>query len=84
MDTVCLLSLGEHWIMRKFEEYIIKIHLKANLDRLIVMHAISMIWSLKRKQIVTFFFKEKKETCLLVNTENLRAEIATCQRQYSM
>ena len=71
--------------MRKFEEYIIKIRLKANLDLLVVIHAISMIWSLKRKQIVTFFFfNEKKETCHLVNTENLRAEIATCQRQYSM
>ena len=26
--------------MRKFEEYLIKIRLKANLDRLVVMHAI--------------------------------------------
>ena len=48
--------------MRKFEEYLIKIRLKANLDRLVVMHAILMIWNLKRKQIVTclFFFIKKK------------------------
>ena len=45
MDTVYLPSLGKHWIMRKFEEYIIKIGLKANLDRLIVMHAMLMIWN---------------------------------------
>ena len=46
-------------------EYIIKIGLKANLDRLVVMHAILMIWNLKRKQIVTclFFFKKRKEAC---------------------
>ena len=47
-------------VICKFEEYIIKIGLKANLDRLVVMHAILMIWNLKRKQIVTclfFFFK---------------------------
>ena len=53
--------------MRKFEEYIIKIGLKANLDRLVVMQAILMIWNLKRKQIVTclfiFFLRKKKETC---------------------
>ena len=50
-------------VICKFEEYIIKIGLKANLDRLVVMHAILMIWNLKRKQIVTclFFFFEKKE-----------------------
>ena len=51
--------------MRKFEEYIIKIGLKANLDRLVVMQAILMIWNLKRKQIVTclfiFFFLRKKK-----------------------
>ena len=53
-------------VICKFEEYIIKIGLKANLDRLVVMHAILMIWNLKRKQIVTclfFFIKKKKETC---------------------
>ena len=44
-DTVYLPSLGKHWIMRKFEEYIIKIGLKANLDRLVVMQAIFMIWN---------------------------------------
>ena len=51
-------------VICKFEEYIIKIGLKANLDRLVVMHAILMIWNLKSKQIVTclFFFKKKKET----------------------
>ena len=49
-------------VICKFEEYIIKIGLKANLDRLVVMHAILMIWNLKSKQIVTclFFFKKKK------------------------
>ena len=42
----------------------IKIRLKANLDRLVVMHAISMIWNLKRKQIVIcFFVRKKKGTC---------------------
>ena len=62
-ETVYLPSLGKHWIMRKFEEYIIKIGLKANLDRLVVMQAILMIWNLKRKQIVTclFFFIKKKK-----------------------
>ena len=52
-------------VICKFEEYIIKIGLKANLDRLVVMHAILMIWNLKRKQIVTclFFFKKRKEAC---------------------
>ena len=53
-------------VICKFEEYIIKIGLKANLDRLVVMYAILMIWNLKRKQIVTclfFFIKKKKETC---------------------
>ena len=53
-------------VICKFEEYIIKIGLKANLDRLVVMHAILMIWNLKRKQIVTclfFFLRKKKETC---------------------
>ena len=61
-ETVYLPSLGKHWIMRKFEEYIIKIGLKANLDRLVVMQAILMIWNLKRKQIVTclFFFIKRK------------------------
>ena len=50
--------------MRKFEEYLIKIRLKANLDRLVVMHAILMIWNFKGKRIARFFFffllKEKK------------------------
>ena len=53
--------------LRKFEEYLIKIRLKANLDRLVVMHAILMIWNFKGKRIVTsflfcfvFFFKKKK------------------------
>ena len=62
-----LVSLDKHWIMRKFEEYLIKIRLKANLDRLVVMHAILMIWNFKGKRIVTsflfcfvFFFKKKK------------------------
>ena len=50
-------------VICKFEEYIIKKGLKANLDRLVVMHAILMIWNLKRKQIVTclFFFLRKKK-----------------------
>ena len=52
-----LVSLDKHWIMRKFEEYLIKIRLKANLDRLVVMHAILMIWNFKGKRIATFFFK---------------------------
>ena len=53
--------------MRKFEEYLIKIRLKANLDRLVVMHAILMIWNLKRKQIVTclFFFLRKKKKLVI-------------------
>ena len=42
--------------MRKFEEYLIKIRLKANLDRLVVMHAILMIWNFKGKRIARFFF----------------------------
>ena len=42
--------------MRKFEEYLIKIRLKANLDRLLVMHAILMIWNFKGKRIARFFF----------------------------
>ena len=42
--------------MRKFEKYLIKIRLKANLDRLVVMHAILMIWNFKGKRIVTSFF----------------------------
>ena len=53
-------------VICKFEEYIIKIGLKANLDLLVVMHAILVIWNLKRKQIVTclfFFLRKKKETC---------------------
>ena len=60
-------------VICKFEEYIIKIGLKANLDQLVVIHAILMIWNLKRKQIVTcfFFFKKKKKlviaTILLEN-----------------
>ena len=61
-------SLGKHWIMRKFEEYLINVRLKANLDQLVVMHAILMIWNFKGKRIVTsflfcfvFFFKEKKK-----------------------
>ena len=56
--------------MRKFEEYLIKIRLKANLDRLVVMHAILMIWNFKGKRIVTsflfcfvFFFFKKKKAC---------------------
>ena len=60
-------SLGKHWIMRKFEEYLINVRLKANLDQLVVMHAILMIWNFKGKRIVTsflfcfvFFFKKKK------------------------
>ena len=50
-------------VICKFGEYIIKIGLKAYLDRLVVMHAILMIWNLKRKQIVTcllFFLRKKK------------------------
>ena len=55
--------------MRKFEEYLIKIRLKANLDRLVVMHAILMIWNFKGKRIATFFFfyfffKDKKKSLL--------------------
>ena len=51
-------------VICKCEEYIFKIGLKANLDRLVVMHAILMIWNLKRKQIVTcLFLRKKKETC---------------------
>ena len=49
--------------MRKFEKYLIKIRLKANLDRLVAMHAILMIWNFKGKRIARFFFlsfKEKK------------------------
>ena len=50
--------------MRKFEEYLIKIRLKANLDRFVVMHAILMIWNFKGKRIARFFFlfllKKKK------------------------
>ena len=54
--------------MRKFEEYLINIRLKANLDQLVVMHAILMIWNFKGKRIVTsflfcfvFFFLRKKK-----------------------
>ena len=49
--------------MRKFEEYLIKIRLKANLERLVAMRAILMIWNFKGKRIARFFFfllKEKK------------------------
>ena len=42
--------------MRKFEEYLIRIRLKANLDRLVVMHAILIIWNFKGKRIARFFF----------------------------
>ena len=52
--------------MRKFEEYLIKIRLKANLDRLLVMHAILMIWNFKGKRIARFCFlsfKGKKKAC---------------------
>ena len=41
--------------MRKFEEYLINVRLKANLDQLVVMHAILMIWNFKGKRIVTSF-----------------------------
>ena len=51
-----LVSLDKHWIMRKFEEYLIKIRLKANLERLVAMHAILMIWNFKGKRIARFFF----------------------------
>ena len=53
-------------VICKFEEYIIKIGLKANLDLLVVMHAILVIWNLKRKQIVTclFFFLRKKKLAI--------------------
>ena len=55
--------------MRKFEEYLIKIRLKANLDRLVVMHAILMIWNFKEKRIARFFFffllKEKKKLVIV-------------------
>ena len=53
-------------VICKFEEYIFKIGLRANLDRLVVMHAILMIWNLKKKtnrDMFFFFFKKKKETC---------------------
>ena len=43
--------------MRKFEKHLIKMCVKANLDRLVVMHAILMIWNFKGKRIATFFFK---------------------------
>ena len=62
-------SLGKHWIMRKFEEYLINVRLKANLDQLVVMHAILMIWNFKGKRIVTsflfcfVFFLRKKKAC---------------------
>ena len=51
-------------VICKFEEYIIKIGLNANLDRLVVMHAILMIWNFKKKtnRDMFFFFKKKKET----------------------
>ena len=56
--------------MRKFEKYLIKIRVKANLDRLVVMHAILMIWNFKGKRIATFFFfffffflNKKKKAC---------------------
>ena len=63
-----LVSLDKHWIMRKFEEYLIKIRLKANLDRLLVMHAILMIWNFKGKRIARFFFlsfKGKKKLVIV-------------------
>ena len=53
--------------MRKFEKYLIKMCVKANLDRLVVMHAILMIWNFKGKRIATFFLKfflkTKKKAC---------------------
>ena len=52
-------------VICNFEEYVIKIGLNANLDRLVVMHAILIIWNLKKKtnRDMSFFFKKKKETC---------------------
>ena len=60
--------------MRKFEEYLIKIRLKANLDRLVVMHAILMIWNFKGKRIARFFFfflleKKKKLSSLPLSSD---------------
>ena len=45
-------------VICKFEEYVIKIGLNANLDRLVVMHAILIIWNLKKKtnRDMSFFF----------------------------
>ena len=48
--------------MGKFEEYLIKIRLKANLDLLIVMHAILTIWNFKGNESRFFFLETKKKS----------------------
>ena len=66
-------------VICKFEEYIIKIGLKANLDRLVVMHAILMIWNLKRKQIVTclFFFLRSDQRITIIVPQNLKMRLSS-------
>ena len=66
-------------VICKFEEYVIKIGLKANLDRLVVMHAILMIWNLKRKQIVTclFFFLRSDQRITIIVPQNLKMRLSS-------
>ena len=74
-------------VICKFEEYIIKIGLKANLDRLVVMHAILTIWNFKGKQIVTclFFLRKKKKLVIAaILLENLILILLNCFQPLSL
>ena len=73
-----LVSLDKHWIMRKFEEYIIKIRLKANLDRLVVMHAILMIWKTHREVFYFFLLKEIVVIVAIVQRYCSKVEYSFC------
>ena len=64
--------------MRKFEEYIIKIRLKANLDRLVVMHAILMIWKTHREVFFFFLLKEIVVIVAIVQRYCSKVEYSFC------